>query len=320
MFLPIVLCVAGLALILLGANYLTDGAVAIAKKLNVSEMVIGLTIVAIGTSMPEFVVSVISAASGQYDISVGNVVGSNIFNVFVILGVVALIRPVPLTPNNIKRDLPLCLLSSIVLWAACSTNLLDGTTVNTVSRSNGVIMLCLFVAFMYIMLRSSRSDIGSEEETTDKKPTPIWLALIMLIGGFAGLIYGGEIFINNIVVIAQKMNISERVISITIVAAGTSLPELATSVVAMLKGRNSIALGNVVGSNIANIFLVIGASATIHPLTLSGIGQLDLMMVLLAPIALFVAAWTLGRNHINRVEGALFLACYIGYMVWLLMK
>lgn len=173
---------------------------------------------------------------------------------------------------------------------------------------------------MYIMIRSSRSDINVEEEQVNTNPKPIWLALIMLIGGFAGLIYGGDLFIDNITEIARKLNISERVISITIVAAGTSLPELATSVVALLKGSNGIALGNVVGSNISNVFLVLGASASIHPLTLSGIGQLDLMMVLLASILLFVAAWTFGRKQIDRIEGAIFLACYIGYMAWLLLK
>ena len=313
----VLLSIVGLALILFGANYLTDGAVALAKKLNVPEIVIGLTIVAIGTSMPELVVSVLSALNGQYDLSVGNVVGSNIFNVFVILGIVAMIKPVPLSRGNIVRDLPMCLLSSIVLWAACSTNVLDGTDINIVSRSNGVIMIALFVGFIYMTLLGARNEAPAEEEE-HSKPTPLWLAAIMIVGGLAGLIYGGELFINNITGIARALNISESVISITIVAAGTSMPELATSVVAMIKGRKGIALGNVVGSNISNVFLVLGVSSTIHPLTLSGIGQIDLMMVMLASILMMLSAWTFGRHRIDRVEGGFFVACYIAYMIWLL--
>ena len=313
----VLLSIVGLALILFGANYLTDGAVALAKKLNVPEIVIGLTIVAIGTSMPELVVSVLSAINGQYDLSVGNVVGSNICNVFVILGIVALIKPVTLTKSNMLRDLPMCLLSSIVLWAACSTNVLDGTDINIVSRSNGVIMIALFVGFIYMTLLGARNEAPTEEEE-HSKPTPLWLAAIMIVGGLAGLIYGGELFINNITGIARALNISESVISITIVAAGTSMPELATSVVAMIKGRKGIALGNVVGSNISNVFLVLGVSSTIHPLTLSGIGQIDLMMVMLASILMMLSAWTFGRHRIDRVEGGFFVACYIAYMIWLL--
>ncbi len=313
----IILCLIGLALILLGANYLTDGAVAIAKKLNVSEMIIGLTIVAIGTSMPELVVSVISAAHGEYDISVGNVVGSNIFNFFAILGIVAMIRPIPITRENLWRDTSLLLLSSVVMWAACSTSLLDGTEINTVTRSNGVIMLSLFFAFMYIMIRSSQGE-ASDEEVDTTKPTPIWLALIMLVGGLGGLVYGGELFIDNIIVIARQLNISESVISITIVAAGTSLPELATSLVAMLKGRGGIALGNIIGSNISNVFLILGVSSIIHPLTLSGISQVDLLMVVAAPIVLLLTAVTFTRRSIDRIEGAVLFAAYVAYTIYLL--
>ena len=313
----VLLSIVGLALILLGANYLTDGAVALAKKLNVPEIVIGLTIVAIGTSMPELVVSVLSALNGQYDLSVGNVVGSNVFNVFVILGIVAMIQPVALTKSNMLRDLPMCLLSSIVLWAACSTNVLDGTDINIVSRSNGVIMMALFVGFIYMTLLGARNETPAEEEE-HSKPTPLWLAAIMIVGGLGGLIYGGELFIKNITGIARALNISENVISITIVAAGTSMPELATSVVAMIKGRKGIALGNVVGSNISNVFLVLGVSSTIHPLTLSGIGQIDLMMVVLASVLMMLSAWTFGRHRIDRIEGGFFVACYIAYMIWLL--
>lgn len=320
MFLPILLTIVGLTLILVGANYLTDGAVAIAKKLKISEMIIGLTIVAIGTSMPEFIVSVVSSAEGAYDISVGNVVGSNIFNILVILGVVALIKPISLSKENVNRDMLLCVLSSLVLWASCSTMLLDGAPINTVTRSNGVIMLALFIGFMYIMIRSGRAEGKEQSNKPTSTPQPTWLALIMLVGGFGGLIYGGELFINNITTIARMMNISESVISITIVAAGTSLPELATSVVAMIKGKNDIALGNVIGSNISNVFLVLGASATIHPLTLSGIDQIDLGMVTFSTVLILISAWLFGRNRIDRVEGAFFLMCYIGYMAWLLVK
>lgn len=312
----ILLSIVGLAIVLAGANYLTDGSVALARRFKISEMIIGLTIVAIGTSMPELTVSTLSTLSGQYDIAVGNIVGSNIFNMFVILGISALIRPVTFTKGTMRRDIPIGLIASVVLWAACSSQLLEGTAQNVVSRGSGIIMLCLFAAFMYLMLLSSKE--GVEDQPEETKKTPVLLILLMIIGGLAGLIFGGELFLRKITAIARDFGISESIISITIVAVGTSLPELATSVVAMIKHQPAIALGNVIGSNIANIFLIIGVAATIHPLTLSGITQVDLLMVLLSSILIFLSAFTFGRRKLDRVEGAFFILVYIGYMVWLL--
>lgn len=312
----IVLSIVGLALLLIGANYLTDGSVALAKRLRISEMIIGLTIVAIGTSMPELTVSVMSSITGQYDIAVGNVIGSNIFNLFAILGITVLIRPITLTKGNIRRDIPIGVLVSVMLWAACSGTILEGAEFNVVTRGSGIILLSMFFAFIYLMILSSREDVQPEDDSSTKK-SPLWLALIMIVGGVAALIFGGKLFLQAVTEMARQMNISESVISITVVAIGTSLPELATSVVAIIKRNPAIALGNVVGSNIINILLVAGLSATIHPLTLTGITQVDLLTMVLSSVLLFLSVYTFGRKKIDRIEGAFFLLVYIGYMVWL---
>ena len=255
----ILLLLAGLGLILAGASFLTDGSAALAKRLRVPEFIIGLTIVAVGTSTPELVVSVLSAVAGKSDVAIGNVVGSNIFNVFVILGVCALIRPLPLTAGNIRRDIPLGMVVSLLLMA------------------------------------------------------------VMILGGLAGLIFGGEMFLDNATAVARRLGVSDSVIALTLVAGGTSLPELASSVVSLLKGKAGMALGNVIGSNIANILLILGLSATIRPLTPGGITALDFGMAALSSLVLFLAAFTFRRKAIDRAEGTLFLAAYALYL-WQLIR
>lgn len=318
----IFLLILGLALILCGANFLTDGSAALAQRFRVPEFIVGLTIVAVGTSTPELVVSVLSAAAGNSDVAIGNIVGSNIFNVFLILGVCALIAPLPLTGGNIRRDLPFLTAVSVLLLLLTSDRLLGLGEVDAIGRIDGIVMLLLYIALIRYTIRAERRTAAQATQTTQtEKPQrsrSLWLIVVMIAGGLAGLIFGGELFLDSASAIARALGVSESVIAITLVAGGTSLPELASSVVSLLKGKSEMALGNVIGSNIANILLILGLSATIHPLTLGGITRIDLLTVLLSSLLLFVTAFTFRRKAVDRWEGAIFLviyALYIGYLV-----
>lgn len=318
----IFLLILGLALFLGGANFLTDGSAALAQRFRVPEFIVGLTIVAVGTSTPELVVSVLSAAAGNSDVAIGNIVGSNIFNVFLILGVCALIAPLPLTGGNIRRDLPFLTAVSVLLLLLTSDRLLGLGEVDAIGRIDGIVMLLLYIALIRYTIRAERRTAAQATQTTQtEKPQrsrSLWLIVVMIAGGLAGLIFGGELFLDSASAIARALGVSESVIAITLVAGGTSLPELASSVVSLLKGKSEMALGNVIGSNIANILLILGLSATIHPLTLGGITRIDLLTVLLSSLLLFVTAFTFRRKAVDRWEGAIFLviyALYIGYLV-----
>lgn len=318
----IFLLILGLALILGGANFLTDGSAALAQRFRIPEFIVGLTIVAVGTSTPELVVSVLSAAAGNSDVAIGNIVGSNIFNVFLILGVCALIAPLPLTGGNIRRDLPFLTAVSVLLLLLTSDRLLGLGEVDAIGRIDGIVMLLLYIALIRYTIRAERRTAAQATQTTQtEKPQrsrSLWLIVVMIAGGLAGLIFGGELFLDSASAIARALGVSESVIAITLVAGGTSLPELASSVVSLLKGKSEMALGNVIGSNIANILLILGLSATIHPLTLGGITRIDLLTVLLSSVLLFVTAFTFRRKAVDRWEGAIFLviyALYIGYLV-----
>ena len=318
----IFLLILGLALILGGANFLTDGSAALAQRFRVPEFIVGLTIVAVGTSTPELVVSVLSAAAGNSDVAIGNIVGSNIFNVFLILGVCALIAPLPLTGGNIRRDLPFLTAVSVLLLLLTSDRLLGLGEVDAIGRIDGIVMLLLYIALIRYTIRAERRTAAQATQTTQtEKPQrsrSLWLIVVMIAGGLAGLIFGGELFLDSATAIARALGVSESVIAITLVAGGTSLPELASSGVSLLKGKTEMALGNVIGSNIANILLILGLSATIHPLTLGGITRIDLLTVLLSSVLLFVTAFTFRRKAVDRWEGAIFLviyALYIGYLV-----
>lgn len=318
----ILLLLVGLGLILAGANFLTDGSAAVAQRFRVPEFIIGLTIVAIGTSTPELVVSVLSAAAGNSDIAIGNVVGSNIFNVFVILGICALIRPLALTTSNIRRDIPFGMAASLVLLAVTSDRFMGTGGADKIGRLDGIVMLALYIGLMSFTIRATKRS-GAETGTSDtknaKKPAALWLSVMMIVGGLAGLVFGGEMFLKSATAIARSLGISESIIAITLVAGGTSLPELASSVVSLLKGKAEMALGNVIGSNIANILLILGVSATIHPLTMGGITLTDILMVVLSSLLLFVTAFTFRKKQIDRWEGAIFLAIYVAY-IWYLIK
>ena len=315
----ILLLIVGLGLILAGANFLTDGSAALAQRFRVPEFIIGLTVVAVGTSTPELVVSVLSTIGGQSDVAIGNVVGSNIFNVFVILGVCALIRPVPLTAGNIRRDIPFGVLVSLLLLALAQDSLLCKGAADRIGRLDGAAMLALYILLMWYTIRKTKRPEATAPTEGSKAPMAAWLTAVMIVGGLAGLVFGGEMFLRSATSIAHSLGVSESVIAITLVAGGTSLPELASSLVSLFKGKAEMALGNVIGSNIANILLILGLSATIHPLSMGGITVWDLLMVLLSSVVVFLAAFTFKRKAIDRWEGALFVAIYAVY-IWYLIR
>ena len=317
MIADILLFIVGLALILSGANALTDGASSIAKRMKVSELVIGLTIVAFGTSAPELAVSAISAIKGNGDIALGNVVGSNLFNTLMIIGCTVLVRPLKVSRLLIKKEIPLCILASFVLILLCA-DATEGCVAGGLSRTDGLVLLC----FMAIFLSHTFSIAAGEEQNAAEsgiKEMPLWRAILFSIGGLLFLIAGGESFVRGASGLARALGASESLIAVTIVAGGTSLPELATSVVAALKGRSEMAVGNVVGSNLFNIFLILGLSSTISPIKLAGIGAIDLGMVLLSSIVLWFVGVFYKERTITRVEGALMIALYVAYTLYLIL-
>lgn len=320
MWIDILWIVAGLVLILVGSDWLVEGASGVARKYGISEFVIGMTIVGIGTSMPELVSSLISAIQGHGDMALGNVTGSNTCNILLILGVTALISPIKYTRSNIRKDIPFAILVSLFLMLILYNGFGLFGEVGTpgISRSDALYLLMIFVIFMIDSFKSAKN--GADEEEENVKPMPMGKALVFIQLGLVGLIFGGQVFVDHTVSIAERFHVSEAFISITLMAVGTSLPELATCVVAAMKGKNQLALGNIIGSNIFNISLIIGASAVISPFEIQTISTVDMAMVVVAAVLLWLAAFTFKRKKLDRVEGAIFLLCYIGYIVYLTMN
>ncbi len=311
------LLIGGLALILLGANALTDGAAAVAKKFRISDLVIGLTIVAFGTSAPELVISVMSALGGSADMAIGNVVGSNIFNVLMIIGVTAMVLPIKVGESTMSKEIPLVILSSIVLAVMANDVLLDGGISNIISRIDGLILLGFFLIFLRYTFAIARNG-GDETEGEKIKEMPIWKSVLFIVGGLAGLVFGGQLFVDGASGIATTLGVSESTIGLTIVAGGTSLPELATSVTAALKKNSGIAIGNVIGSNLFNIFFVLGCSATISPLPMGGINNIDMLVLIGSALLFWIVGWFFKKRTITRVEGALLVVCYVAYTAFLI--
>lgn len=312
-----VICIlVGLVMILVGSDWLVDGASGVARKYGISEFVIGMTIVGIGTSMPELVSSAISAIGGHGDMALGNVTGSNICNVLLILGVTALISPIGYTKSNIRKDIPLALAVSLFLLLVLYNGFGLFGGVPGISRADALYLLLFFVIFMVDSFKSGKQE-ASEEENEEVKPMPIGKAVVLIVLGLAGLVFGGRIFVDHTVNIAEQFHVSEAFISITLMAVGTSLPELATCVVAAMKGKNQLALGNVIGSNIFNILLIIGASGLISPFEIQSISAVDMAMVVVVVVMLWMAALTFKKRELDRIEGAIFLLCYIGYITYL---
>ena len=315
MWIDLLWIVAGLVMILVGSDWLVDGASGIARKYGISEFIIGMTIVGIGTSMPELVSSGIAAVGGHGDMALGNVTGSNICNVLLILGVTTLISPIGFTRRNIRKDLPMAIGVSLFLLVILYNGfgLFGGTP--GISRVDASYLLSFFVIFMIDSFRSAKS--GFEEDAEEAKPMPMGKAILFILLGLAGLIFGGRLFVDNTVSIAERFHVSEAFISITLMAVGTSLPELATCVVAALKGKNQLALGNVIGSNIFNILLILGASAVISPFEIKSISTVDMVMMVVPVLMLWLAAFVGKRYRLGRIEGAIFLLVYAGYIAWL---
>lgn len=322
----IIFLIIGLALILIGANLLTDGAASLAKRWGVSDLVVGLTVVAFGTSAPELVISITSSIQDNAGLAIGNVVGSNIFNVCAIVGITALVRPMNVEKGLLSKDIPLVVLSSAVLIVMGNSPLLDGTSSAVLSRVDGILLLLFFIIFLRYSFSQATEKASGEgvekniatEET--RKVLPLWKSLMWIVLGLAGLIYGGDRFVAGASGIASALGVSDAMIGLTIVACGTSLPELATSVAAALKGNTGIAIGNVIGSCIFNAFMVLGCAAAIRPLPFGSIGNFDLL-VMTGGCVLF---WLFGRFYgdkiIKRSEGAILTACYVAYIVELIVR
>ena len=316
----------GVVLIIWGADRLTEGASSLARGMRVPEIVIGLTIVAAGTSAPELFVSLVSAIKGTADLAVGNVIGSNIFNTLLIVGCSAAVAPIAVAPNTVKKDIPFAIIASLLLFILCFDDMnsphLWG---NEISRQDGCILLVGFLAFMFYTFRMAinagelkfrEEELGVERVKEPRDYSHLWQNLAWIIIGLACLIGGSNLFVDAATYVAHRFGIRQSIVGLTIVAGGTSLPELATSVVAAYKGRSAIAIGNVIGSNVFNVLLIVGVTAVVHPLRIMGITIVDLMMMLISIGLMWIFAIT--KYYVSRREGVLLIMAFLAYMAWLL--
>lgn len=305
MWLNFLWMIAGIALVLWGADRLTDGAVAIAERMHMSQIVIGLTIVAMGTSMPEFFVSLLSALKSTPDMAVGNVLGSNIFNSLLIVGCAALVAPMTILKSTVKRDIPFAFVASWLLLMLC----LD----RHLSRIDAGVLFAMFLLYMYFTLKGAKQEPDESEEAQKNYSLP--KSIFFLLLGLGCLVFGSNLFVDSATVIAKSMGVSDAVIGLTIIAGGTSMPELATSVVSARKGQSGIAIGNVLGSNVFNILMILGITGLISPMQLKGITNLDLSMLIISMVMLWLFSRT--KYTIARWEGALLTVVFLGYMSYL---
>lgn len=319
MFLTVVWLLVGIALVLFGADKLTDGATGLARRFGVTETAIGLTVVAFGTSLPEFVASFMSALKGSSELSIGNIVGSNTFNVLMIVGCSALASPIVISKSTIRKDIPFAILATLSLIAVSLDAELDGRQfVNRISRADGLMLLGFFAVFMSYTFSVARRDKGGgdgQPRISPVVPMSCGRIILYVISGLAGLVIGGNMFVDAAAEIALGMGVSETVVGLTLVAAGTSLPELATSVVAARKGSSAIAIGNVIGSNIFNIFFVMGFCAAVSPMPAGGISYSDLGLMLLSILIFWCFSYT--KRTIERWEGGVMAAAYLAYLAYL---
>ena len=306
MWAQVLLLIFGIVVVLKSADWLTNGAVSLATKLGISQIVIGLTIVAIGTSMPEFFVSIVSAIKGTPDLAVGNIVGSNIFNVLLIVGVAATVAPIAIQRATVRRDIPIAIVASIML----TFMMLD----DNISRIDALILFAAFIAFIWITLRNSKND-ANEKDASTEKVIPTWKSVLFIIFGLVGLVLGSNIFVDNASSLAHGWGISDAVIGLTIVAGGTSLPELATSAVAARKGDSGIAIGNVLGSNVFNILMILGLTGIISPMHIQNITYIDMAVMVISMALFWLFSFT--KLRVERWEGCVLIACFLGYITWL---
>lgn len=311
----IILLLAGLGLIVLGADWLVDGASAIARKAGVSEFVIGLTIVGFGTSCPELVVSLTGAIQGNADISIGNVIGSNIFNALFILGITAVILPVSMTDENRKRDIPVTLAVSVILVLSGMSKTLFGIgATDAMTRVEGIGFLILFAAYLYFCFKFDSKD---QTYMPEQKQMKLPMAIFAVTAGLAGLIFGGDLFVDSATELAKRLGVSDKFIAITILAGGTSFPELATCIVAAARHKDQLALGNILGSNVFNILLILGCSSVITPLSFGGMSLVDAGILILSCLLLLLWAYSGSKCRIDRWEGALMLLVFAAYYCYL---
>jgi len=292
-------------MVLYGADRLTEGASALARKMNVPEIIIGLTIVAAGTSAPELFVSMASALKGTPDLAVGNVVGSNTMNCMLIVGCAAMVAPMTISRSTVKKDIPFSVGASLLLMLLALNSFLG--------RVDGIILLLGFAAFMAYTLRQAKTDKADEVQA---EPSSVWKNVLFLLGGLLLLAVGSNVFVGHASSLALALGVSEGVVGLTVVAGGTSLPELATSVVAARKGQSAIAIGNVIGSNVFNILLILGLTATISPLQITGITTIDMAVMLLSVALVWLFSFT--RFTVERWEGAVLVGGYLVYLGWLI--
>lgn len=305
MLLDVVLIVVGVALVLFGADRLTEGASALARRMNVPEIIIGLTIVAAGTSALELFVSLVSALKGTPDLAVGNVVGSNTMNAMLIVGCAAMVAPMTISRSTVKKDIPFSVGASVLLILLAVDSFLG--------RVDGIILLLGFAVFMAYTLMQAKT--GSTDEV-QAETSPVWKNIVYLLGGLLGLVLGSNLFVDSASSVAYALDISEGVVGLTVVAGGTSLPELATSVVAARKGQSAIAIGNVIGSNVFNILLILGLTATISPMEIEGITTIDMAVMLISVALVWMFSFT--RYTVERWEGAVLVGGYLVYLCWLI--
>jgi cation:H+ antiporter len=315
----------GVALVIWGADRLTEGAASLARGLHVPEIVIGLTILAAGTWAPELFVSLASALKGTSDLAVGNVIGSNIFNAMLIVGCSAVVAPMAISHSTVSKDIPFALIASVLMFFLCFDDM-DSPHLwgNEISRSDGMILLVVFGAFMiytFKMVRKNEKIKGEDEEedeVIEKKPLDkkeVWKNVLWMAVGLACLIYGSNLFVDAASYVAYRFGVRQSVVGLTIVAGGTSLPELATSVVAARKGQSALAIGNAIGSNVFNILFILGTTAVVCPMRIMGINIIDLSMMIISMGLLWIFAYT--KYMVSRREGFLLIAGFLAYMAWL---
>lgn len=317
MAIQFLLLAAGLLLILFGANWLVDGASSVARKSGLSEFLIGLTIVGIGTSAPEMVVSFISSFQHKADMAIGNVIGSNIFNTMMILGLTALITPLTITPRNLRSDIPLNIVVTGLLILLGMKASIFGIGKDEIGRPEGIVLLMIFAWYLWSSFRNDSQNITEEEKENETKELSGAKATLFIVAGIAALVGGGKLFVGSAARVAGYLHLSEKFIAITVMSVGTSLPELATCVVAAIKGRGQLALGNILGSNISNILLVLGGAAVINPLSFKGMTPVDLGAVMICAIFILASAHTFETKKLDRFEGGMLLAMEAAYMTWL---
>jgi cation:H+ antiporter len=311
-----ILFAVGFLLLIKGASWLVDGASSIAKKLNISAIVIGLTIVAFGTSTPELIVNIYATIEGNTEIAIGNILGSNIVNIFFILGISALIHPLVSKENTVWKEIPLSLLAAVLVGFMANDMLIDGATSSMLSRIDGLVLISFFIIFLYYTFGIAK--VQGEASDEDIKEFSYTKSILFIVLGLAGLTVGGKWIVDGAVKIAESFNVSQSLIGLTIVAIGTSLPELATSAMAAYKKQSDIAIGNVVGSNIFNIFWILGFSSVIKPLPFNQNSQIDVMMTIFASLVLFILLMVGKRHVIQKWQGVLMILIYIGYLVFLI--